>query len=69
MRDYSQPMDFDGTIGGMELGEVENPLTVISLTPAGAAMAAADYRHGRDATTATVWRNHHAARVMQAGRP
>ena len=69
MRDYTAAMHPTGATGGQLVGTTDTPLTVLSFTPAGAAMGAADVVHGQDANHATIWRNHKAGRVHRVGRP
>lgn len=73
VRDWTAASVVYGGVGGSVLSgaDLDRPVTVLTFTPTGAAMAAADhdYTAGEDAATATVWRNHKAARVYAAGRP
>lgn len=73
MRDWTAASVAYGGVGGTVLSgaDTDRPVTVLTFSPHGAAMGAADhdYAEGEDAATATIWRNHHAARVHAAGRP
>lgn len=73
MRDFTLDMAAYGGAGGAELGDIDTdaPMTMLVLTPNGAAMGPVDfdYAQGDDAVRATRWSDLRAARVYAAGRP